>query len=94
MKLHLEKTHDKIINEIDLHFKTQKALQNLNGTDFKFWDIFSVDVYDEYKFQCYLKDIEPTREEFLILTCEIENTLINNKYKINWITFEKLYIRK
>lgn len=94
MKYHVEKTYNKIIEEVNLHFKTQNVLQKLNRTSFSFWDIYSVDVYEEYKFQCNLKDIKPTREEYISLCLKIENSLINSKYIINWATFEKLHISK
>lgn len=94
MKVHMIKTQTKIINEIELHFKLQSALQNGVGAKFEFWDTITIDVYEEYIFQCNLKDIEPNIEDYKKLRYIIKHYLVTHNYYCKWLDKKNIKVYK
>lgn len=56
---------NKILNEIDLHFRTQKVLQIETKLDFNFWDVKEYDVLSELNYYCNLHDLTFCNEDVM-----------------------------
>lgn len=93
MKAHVKKTLNNIINEIDLKYRTDKALLSDNWFKNNIYSL-TIDVWYEYRHQCNIKDVKTSREEFNQLMIDIESYLVNKGYIVKSITENQLYIRK
>lgn len=46
-----------ILNEMDLHFQTQRVLSSVTNRKFEFWKVKEVDILIEFNHYCNIKDL-------------------------------------
>lgn len=83
-KLEIETIAIRVLDEIDLHFTTQKVLKHQTKRDFNFWNVKEYDILIEFNHYCNLRDLSFCDEDIKEYHKILQN-MTNENYIFNCI---------